>query len=198
MLAVAPLGLVEAVTAVLREADPLVVRTANEHAFDEATAVMLALTHLGGTAGVLAICALAAIALAWLRLGYAVLALLVSVAATQAVVATLKGVVERPRPVSPDALVEAAGYAFPSGHAATAVALYGTLALIASAHLRGRASLAVLAGGLGLALAIGVTRVYLGAHYPSDVLAGWAVGAVIVAGVWRLVSLVRPPMVRTR
>ncbi len=109
-----------------------------------------------------------------------------AVGATQAVVATLKALVAGPRPPSSDALVEAAGCAFPSGHAATATALYGSLALIAAAKLRGGARGDVLAGALVLVLAIGATRVYLGTHYTTDVLAGgsWALRSRPGQGGW--------------
>ena len=70
--------------------------------------------------------------------------------------------------------VSAQGYSFPSGHSANAVTLYGSLA----AHEKKRKLLWVLA--LVLPLLVGFSRVYVGAHYPTDVLCGWALGALVV------------------
>ena len=71
--------------------------------------------------------------------------------------------------------VAAQGYSFPSGHSASAVAAYGSLA----AHEKKRKWLWVLA--VVLPLLVGFSRVYVGAHFPTDVLCGWVLGAVIVA-----------------
>jgi undecaprenyl-diphosphatase len=99
-------------------------------------------------------------------------------------VLVVKTLVARPRPPLVDARLILDGFSFPSGHATIATTLYGTLAYVA---LRGwparydvpRALVAV--GATLLIFAIGLSRVYLGVHYPSDVLAGWAAGAVWLA-----------------
>jgi undecaprenyl-diphosphatase len=70
--------------------------------------------------------------------------------------------------------VAAQGYSFPSGHSASAVAAYGSLA----AHEKKRKLLWVLA--FLLPLLVGFSRVFVGAHYPTDVLFGWLLGLVIV------------------
>jgi|HubBroStandDraft_6_1064221.scaffolds.fasta_scaffold114710_3 undecaprenyl-diphosphatase len=62
-------------------------------------------------------------------------------------------------------------YSFPSGHALYAACLYGCLASLAT----GRRVMIWIGAGLLIAL-IGVSRIYLGVHYPSDVLAGWSIG----------------------
>lgn len=66
---------------------------------------------------------------------------------------------------------------FPSGHALLATLLFGTAAVLAARHcgrfhMRGY----LVAAAAGLALSVGVSRVYLGTHWPSDVLAGWSLG----------------------
>jgi membrane-associated phospholipid phosphatase len=96
----------------------------------------------------------------------------------------LKELFAQPRPfvMQPGInLVEADGYGLPSGHSQLAVVIWGALAL----ELRKSWSWFA---ALGLAVLIGVSRVYLGVHFPTDVLAGWAVGALILM----LVALVRP------
>lgn len=88
----------------------------------------------------------------------------------------IKDAVDRPRPDDP--LVDAAGSAFPSGHAAHSV-LYVWLAVTIVLRLRpgmAQAS-AVVAAGIGLTVLVGLSRVYLNVHYLSDVSGGWALGA---------------------
>lgn len=70
--------------------------------------------------------------------------------------------------------VAAQGYSFPSGHSSNAVTLYGSLAV----HEKKRKLFWILA--IVLPLLVGFSRVFVGAHYPTDVLCGWLLGAVVV------------------
>jgi membrane-associated phospholipid phosphatase len=120
----------------------------------------------------------------------------------------LKQALAQPRPVDlvPGiALIEASGFGLPSGHAQGAVVLWGLLALHAVWHGFRRW---LWAPAATLMLAVGLSRVYLGVHFPTDVLAGWAVGALVLgAAAWvlRRAGLPRltepsapPPAVRLR
>lgn len=86
----------------------------------------------------------------------------------------IKFLAHRPRPSLYTPLIPTGGYSFPSGHALIGVAVYGLLAHMLLPRVRNR-SKRVLLGIVSaiFALSIGVSRVYLGVHYPSDVLAGW-------------------------
>lgn len=97
----------------------------------------------------------------------------------------LKRLVDRPRPAG-EHLVVVHSPSWPSGHASSSLALYGALLLLAVArgadNARGGRRFArtiVIAGSVGLLAMIGLSRVYLGVHYPSDVLAGW-----LLSGSW--------------
>ena len=95
----------------------------------------------------------------------------------------LKYAFHRPRPVaffgsSP------ASYSFPSGHALGSMCFYGALAMILSARLASRAARVFLyLGAILLVSAIGISRIYLGVHYPSDVIAGYLAAIVWVGAV---------------
>lgn len=69
--------------------------------------------------------------------------------------------------------IAAQGYSFPSGHSSSAAAVYGSVAL------RGRRKWLTLLAFL-LPLLVGVSRVVVGAHFPTDVLAGWALGLIVI------------------
>ncbi len=101
----------------------------------------------------------------------------------------IKDVVDRPRPAG--GLVDAPGYAYPSGHAAHSV-LYAWIALTIALRLRPgmRRASALVTGGLLVAVAIGLSRVYLGVHYLSDVVGGWGFAAAVFAVLSSLTLLV--------
>lgn len=95
--------------------------------------------------------------------------------------AGLKQVFQRTRPALDDPLVHIATYSFPSGHAVASTVFYGMAAALALLHARSRAlRWAAVAGAAAMVLLVCFTRVYLGAHYLSDVLAGVAVGTLCV------------------
>ncbi|TDB70588.1 phosphatase PAP2 family protein [Micromonospora sp. KC723] len=107
--------------------------------------------------------------------------------------ALLKVLVGRHRPDLPEPVSDAVGYAFPSGHAMNAALAAGVLLVVFLPLARGRAGVrgAVWVAALALAGVTGLSRVVLGVHWTSDVLAGWLLGAAVVAGtcavfaVWR-------------
>ena len=90
-----------------------------------------------------------------------------------------KGVVDRPRPPKP--LVNVAGQSYPSAHSANAVG-WLALAIALGALIGPRAPrVTAIAGGAVLAVLVGLSRIYLGAHYLSDVLAGEALAVAMYA-----------------
>ena len=99
----------------------------------------------------------------------------------------LKEALGRPWPPLNGALAAAEGHAFPSAHAAVAAAVFGVLAYLYAARFRSwSARVAVWAGAGMLTMLVGISRVYLGVHWTTDVIGGWAFGtawlAVVVTG----------------
>jgi undecaprenyl-diphosphatase len=160
----------------------------NETALDVASVV----TELGSTYVILPLLAIAVVALIWKRRPFELGVLVVGFALVYVGVHLTKAGIDRPRPGG--AFASTDGSAFPSGHAA-----YGTvhvvLAVITARVLPGIVSRAAFVlAAVALAGVIGLTRVYLRAHYWSDVAGGWALAAGAfgaVAAIALLVSYIR-------
>lgn len=100
-------------------------------------------------------------------------------------ISALKWFFARARPDLVDHLVSVSSKSFPSGHAGNSAIVYLTLASLVWPVIREtRLRVFVLASAMLLVGAIGVSRVYLGVHWPSDVLAGWLFGALWAIGWW--------------
>jgi membrane-associated phospholipid phosphatase len=138
-----------------------------------------AITQAGGW---LLVAVGAALVLGLVAAGRARMALVVAVALVAAALFTdlAKDWVGRPRPLDP--VADAGGYSFPSGHTLNSTVTYGIAALMAwrSSLPRG-ARVGVTAVLLALIACVGLSRIALGVHYPSDVVAGWLAGTAIVA-----------------
>ena len=138
---------------------------------------ILNLSALGSVAVVTLIVGLAALFLVLLkRRGEAVLLVGCAVGATITLV-VLKILFGRERPTVVSALATEVDLSFPSGHSLIASAVYPTLGLLLARTFTDRhLKVYVLAAAAGLTLLIGFTRIYIGVHYPTDVLGGWMLG----------------------
>ena len=147
-------------------------------------AVMIDLTALGSTT-VLTLATIAAIVLLATRRHWLTALLVAAATASGATAVTLiKGLFARARPDVAQHLVEVSGKSFPSGHAANSAIVYLTIAALATQVVHGRGTRnAIVTLAAGLVFAIGLSRVYVGVHWPSDVLTGWTFGA-LWAGAW--------------
>lgn len=107
-------------------------------------------------------------------------AFLVAAVGGGATVSTLlKNVFARPRPDLVGHLVEVHTMSFPSGHAMNSAVTYLTLGVLLARAEKDRAvRIYLLSVAISLTLAIGLSRIYLGVHWPTDVIAGWCVGAI--------------------
>ncbi|MFE4632860.1 diacylglycerol kinase family protein [Streptomyces sp. NPDC056773] len=122
--------------------------------------------------GVTLVCIVALLVLPRVALRSEALFLGVSVAAQSAVFVTVTAFVDRPRPDVPHQEAAPPTSSFPSGHVGASLALYGGLAVIAAMRLRGPWRYAVTGTLLLIPPAVGLSRMYRGMHYPSDVAGG--------------------------
>lgn len=149
------------------------------------TEAMRLLTHLGGSWFTIPLVVLAGVLLP-MRFGRwrTVVVLVAVTGGTALLVQSIKLLIARPRPVLSEVIAAAHGYAFPSGHMAQAVATYGVLAFLVSARIgRMRWRAAVWSCATVLAALVGLTRVYLGVHWLTDVLGGFVIAAVWLVAV---------------
>jgi undecaprenyl-diphosphatase len=156
------------------------------------TASMQTTTTLGGPVVMRGLLALAA---AWLwAIGARTLA---GWTAAQAVVGwgaqwAAKLVVDRPRPSWPDPVATAPDPSFPSGHAMAAAITGATLVALVWPRVDRPARIACSTVAVLASVLVGFTRIALGVHWPSDVLGGWLLAAVVVGGTTVVVELWHP------
>lgn len=143
------------------------------------------LTSLGGLSvlGLFALIAFAFLFLQRKRLSAVLLA--AGLAGGVAFSEGLKALFGRARPPSDYQAVDTLNASFPSGHALLSAVFYLSVGVMLTRAVPGRRSKAFILGvGMALTAIVGLTRVYLGAHWASDVLAGWCVGAAWAMALW--------------
>jgi undecaprenyl-diphosphatase len=142
---------------------------------DWLTSLAKVVTALGSSAVLIPLTVIVAGVLAWRRQWPELAVLVGGVLLILVAVPVIKDIVDRPRPAG--GLVSAPDSSYPSGHAAHSV-FYTWLALTVTVRVRPgwRYGTALMVGGLVVTAAVGLSRVYLGVHYLSDVSGGWALG----------------------
>jgi undecaprenyl-diphosphatase len=149
------------------------------------TGALLDLTSLGGPI-VLGLVILSVVGFLVLQTRYwTAFFIFITAASGEAAGYALKGVFARPRPTVVPHLREAFSSSFPSGHAMQSAIVYLTLGAMLMRIVEGRLTKIYCCGmAMFLTFVVGVSRVWLGVHYPTDVLAGWIVGLFWASMCW--------------
>jgi undecaprenyl-diphosphatase len=141
-----------------------------------ATTILRTITWLGSTVGVWIVGIVVGVTVFLRTRRPAVFAYLVLVIGGQNLLSNLiKFLVDRARPTI-DQLVGATGSSFPSGHSTSAAASYAAFALVLGIGLSPRARAALFAAAAAIAVAVGCSRIFLGVHWFTDVIAGFVLG----------------------
>lgn len=150
------------------------------HRVDWLTALMKVISLLGSSVVLIPLVLVVGLYLRWREKTWSAMAILGgALVGSVALYDLIKPVVGRARPDVGQLVATATGFSFPSGHAAQATAVFGGLALVVSASLHTwNARVAVWVGAVALVILIGFSRVYLGVHWISDVVGGYALGAL--------------------
>ena len=160
--------------------DPRVLAFVIDHRAQWLTSLAKVLTWLGSTLVLWPVAIVAGLGLwRWRRRWLPAVLPALALAGAWAGSLLIKGLVGRPRPPAADRLTVIHSWSYPSEHAAQALATWGMLALMLMAGRSARARVLLAAGAALIAFVVGLTRLYLGAHWMTDVLGGWA-----LAGVW--------------
>lgn len=142
-------------------------------------------TSLGSSA-VLTLITLAVLGFLGLKRQWrAALFVLGSICGGTAVSSAVKELVQRPRPDFVAAIAQTQTYSFPSGHAFLSAVTFLTLgALLARVQRQAEVKIYILAVAIAITVLVGISRVYIGVHWPTDVLAGWCAGAAWAILCW--------------
>lgn len=165
-----------------RHFDELVRATINGYSSPTLTALMRGVTYLGSTAFILCAGVGGAVAFYLLKWRRAAALLLITMAGAFVLNFVLKLSFQRERPDPFFGVAVPHSFSFPSGHALFSFCLFGTLAVVIHHRLQANgARVAVWSTAAVLVVLVGLSRVYLGVHYPTDV-----VGSYLAAAVWIL------------
>lgn len=136
------------------------------------------LALMGSPRAIVSLAAAAAlVGLVWRKVRGAVWIFPIAILGAGVIIQSVKLLVHRPRPSSFTPLLHESGYSFPSGHSLIAMVVYGLLGYFSLGLFKNRAArLIVRILTVLIIVSIGVSRVYVGVHYPTDVLAGWTAG----------------------
>ncbi len=146
------------------------------HRSPPVTAVMTVLSTIGGTAGMAVLALLGAVLLWWWARRAAGGGVRVAAVGACRRVPGLKNLYGRARPPVADHLAAANTFALPSGHALGSIVVVGVLTACVLVRTRQPGPLVAALGAGLLVVAIGVSRLYLGVHWTTDVLTGWSLG----------------------
>ena len=170
--------------------DPGFTRFLVEHRTDWLNAVMRNVTWLGSNAVLIPLIAALAVFLGVFRRSvWGSLLAALALAGADLLYNVIKPIVERPRPPVAIHLVEVSSFSFPSGHATAVTACFGMAAALLAAHRSLRVKVLAGVAAAIVIILVGFSRIYLGAHWFTDVVAGVALGGLWLCVLWTVAIL---------
>lgn len=157
---------------------------------DVMTPFIIGITHMSHTKFITALCLILLI----LRPTRKIYGIPVSAGAILVTILnkTIKHIVQRMRPGDIRHLVHEGGFSFPSGHSITSMFVYGLLLYLILTHVKKRWLRNLLAAMAAIPMIlVGPSRIYLGVHYPTDVLAGWCLGFAALMAVIEVLQRIK-------
>lgn len=165
--------------------DPIWLRWIITHRNGVLTPIAITVSDFGGTVAMSALACLVCAASAWHRRWRQTVLVASATIGAWLLVTVLKHLVRRPRPPIVDRLTVETSLSYPSGHSLGSIVVVGVVAVVLTSWLRRRSIRRVAAVVAVVAVvAVGLSRPYLGVHWPTDVLGGWSIG-----GLWLLLCL---------
>lgn len=170
-----------------------------DHRLTALSDVSRVLTYLGSAPVAYLVIVIAVVLVIWRGRYWTATFAIPAVIVGQLICAGVSVLVHRHRPPQAHWLTSAGGYAFPSGHAAMSLLVWGLVAALAWPWLRSRRQrVTVVVAAVTIALITGATRAYLGTVWPTDVVAGWALGGLLLTLAVTGLALLRFPFAPTR
>lgn len=154
------------------------------------TSAAKAITYLGNWQSITALCIiLLIIKPTRVKYGVPVSAGAISVTVINKII---KNLIQRERPDQIYHLISQGGYSFSSGHSITSIFVFGILIYLVRVNVKNRTVANILTAVIAVPMVcIGLSRIYLGVHYPSDVLAGWALGIAVMVVIIEIADRLR-------
>jgi undecaprenyl-diphosphatase len=150
------------------------------------------ITALGSVAVLTLVILFAASYLLLQRKYHAMWLVIIATISGQILSSLIKWFVGRPRPDEELHLVQVSTASFPSGHSMLSAVVYLTVgALLAKVEARRRVKVFWIASALVITVLVGISRTYVGVHYPTDVLAGWAAGLAWAMVCWLIAQMLQ-------
>lgn len=176
----------------LTNIDKYIAEWLHQHRTPGVTVAMQVVTEFASPVWVTCVTVMAGFVLGWKRYWYRLLALVLAIPGGMVQVPLLKIAFHRSRPSFEGGFLIFQGYSFPSGHTMAATLLYGLLAVFAMQAFDGWCQrVCAVIGVFGMVLLVGFSRLYLGAHYLSDVLGAATAGAAWLALTLTAVDVLR-------
>ena len=169
----------------IQHLDSLSVVWVSSHRLSILNGLTLSLSFLGGLPSMIVIAGLCNLYFIRLKQYANLLIVSVGLLGASATGWILKYLIQRPRPDEMYQMVQTYGASFPSAHSIYAAVVCGSIMFIFRKH---RQVKLIYLGALLWFLSMGISRVYLGAHFPTDVIAGWGIGWIWVAILWFMLS----------